>query len=258
MVNVPGYTHVGNHRPMKKGAGVSVLLNNISFKRCKDLDIFDEGQTKSISIETTTKNGKKLVVGSMYKPPNIDPGTFSTHLKQIVENARNTKGKIQPEIIIGMDHNMDLLKGLIHHPTRIFMDEVAEISLLPTITHPGRITTHSATLIDNIYVSENLHCSFDSALLINDMSDHLPLVTMLKQTRILSKEPLTFESRCPNDEKLKNINHALMNTNWIGLLHGTTDDKFNQFCATVNETLDSVAPKKPYKSHLSEDMWNHG
>ena len=91
-----------------------------------------------------------------------------------------------------MDHNMDLLKGLTHHPTQKFIDEIAEVNLLPTITHPSRITTHSATLIDNIYVSEELHHSFDSALLINDMSDHLPIITMLKQTRILNEEPLTL------------------------------------------------------------------
>ena len=54
MLNVPGYTHVGNYRPTKKGGGVSILLNNnISSKRCKDLDIFQEGLTKSVFIEMT-------------------------------------------------------------------------------------------------------------------------------------------------------------------------------------------------------------
>ena len=118
---------------------MSILLNNnISFKRHKDLDIFEEGFIESMFIEMTAKNGKRPVVGSMYKPPNSDPSTFSTHLKQIVANVRNTKGKTQPELIIGMDHNMDLLKGLTHHPTHSFMDETAEANLLPTITHPSR------------------------------------------------------------------------------------------------------------------------
>ena len=247
MVNVPGYTHVGNYRPTKKGGGVSILLNNnTSFKRHKDLDIFEEGLTESVFIEMMAKNGKRLVVGSMYKPPNSDPSTFSTHLKQIVANAKNTKDKTQPELIIGMDYNMDLLKGLTHHPSYSFMDKTAEANLLPTITCPSRITTHSATLMDSIYISEELHHSFDSALLINNISDHLPLITMLRQTRIISKEP--FESRCLNDEKSKDVNDALMNIDWIGLLHGTTDEKFNQFCAMVNEALDKVAPKKLYES----------
>ena len=68
MVNVPGYTHVSNHRPTKK-----------------------------------------------------------------------VEGKIQPELIIGMDHNVDLLESLTHHPTHSFMDETVEANLLPTITHPSSI-----------------------------------------------------------------------------------------------------------------------
>ena len=84
------------------------------FKRCKDLDISEEGYTESIFIQMTAKDGKRLVVGSMYKAPNTDPNIFSTHWNQIVENAWSAWGKIQPEIIIGMDHNMDLLKVLTH------------------------------------------------------------------------------------------------------------------------------------------------
>ena len=35
-----------------------------------------------------------------------------------------------------------------------------------------------------------------------------------------------------------------MSKDWIGMLNGTTDDKFTQFCDTVNDAVDSVAPKK--------------
>ena len=59
-------------------------------------------------------------------------------------------------------------------------------------------------------MSEQLHQSFESTILINDMSDHLPYVAMLKQTKLLNKEPLTFQSRCLNDDKLQVANHRLM------------------------------------------------
>ena len=83
------------------------------------------------------------------------------------------------------DHNVDLLKGNQHPPTQKFIENITDLNLYPTITRPSRITHHSATLIDNIYVSDQLHRSFDSMLLINDMSDHLPTVTLLKQTKLL-------------------------------------------------------------------------
>ena len=100
-------------------------------------------------------------------------------------------------------------------------------------------------LIDNIFVSETLHQNFESTILIDDMSYHLPILTMLKQTRLLNTSPITFESRCLNENKLKTVNNKLVQIDWIGELTGTTcDEKFNQFSAIVDRTLDSVAPIK--------------
>ena len=144
-----------------------------------------------------------------------------------------------------MDHNIDLLKGSCHNPTQQFITDLSNIDLLPTIMRPTQITNHSATLIDNIYVSIQLHRDFESTIIINDLSDHFPVLTMLKQTKLLNKEPLTFTSRCLNDQKLKEVNHRLMRKDWIGLLTGTTcDEKFNQFSMTLNTTLDEVAPTR--------------
>ena len=137
-----------------------------------------------------------------------------------------------------MDHNIDLLKGVQHTPTH-------KLDLLPIVTRLSRITNQSATLTDNIYVSEQLHRNFKSVILLDDMSDHMPLLAMLKQTQLLNKEPFMFKSCCLNDSKLKTANHKLMQKDWIGLLTGmTSNTKFNQFCDTVNQVLDEVAPVK--------------
>ena len=249
MVNVVGYTHVGNYRSTKKGGGVSILIKDgISYKRRPDLDIFQEGETESIFIEIVSKSGKNMVIGSMYRPPNTDITQFSNNIATITSLAWKTKGKCLLEIIIGMDHNIDLLKGSCHNPTQQFITDLSDIDLLPTITRPTQITNHSATLIDNIYVSNQLHRDFESSIIIHDLSDHLPLLTMLKQTKLLSKEPLTFTSRCLNDQELKEVNHRLMRKDWIGLLTGTTcDDKFNQFSSIINTTLDEIAPSRTVK-----------
>ena len=68
---------------------------------------------------------------------------------------------------------------------------------------------------------------------------------MLKQTKVLNKEPLNFESRCLNEQKLKDINNNLMITDWIGVLTGmTSDEKFNQFHWKLTEVMDEIAPIK--------------
>ena len=174
-----------------------------------------------------------------------DGTSFEAEAANKTSLARKTKGKCSPEIIIGMDHNIDLLKGSCHNPTQQFITDLSNIDLLPTIMRPTRIMNHSATLIDNIYVSIQLYRDFESTIIINNLSDHFQVLTMLKQTKLLNKEPLTFTSRCLNDQKLKEVNHRLMRKDWIGLLTGTIcDEKFNQFSMTLNTTLDEVAPTR--------------
>ena len=245
MVNIPGYTHVGNYRTDRKGGGVSILLKNgIPYKRREDLDVFIEGKTESVFVETISKCGKPIIMGSIYRPPPTLTLNNSA-ITNIVSVARATKRKIPCEIILGMDHNVDLLKGNLHIPTYNFIENVTNLSLYPTITRPSRITHHSVMLIDNIYVSDQLHRSFESMLLINDISDHLPTLALLKQTKLIKQEPLIYKSRCLNDAKLKVVNHQLMRKDWIGLLTGSTcDEKFDQLSNILNEVLDEVAPIK--------------
>ena len=143
-----------------------------------------------------------------------------------------------------MDHNLDLLKGQTHQPIRQFINKTNDLNLLPTITRPSRITYISATLIDNIHVSEELHHNFESVILLNDISDHLPLITMLRQMRLLNKTPLTFESRCLTEEKLAKVREYLYNKDWVGLLNGTTTENFDILSQIANEELDNVSPKR--------------
>ena len=82
---------------------------------------------------------------------------------------------------------------------------MSDLNLLPTITRPTCIMQNSATLLDNILISERLHKKFESAIIINDMSDHLPMLVLLKQTKITDKAPLEFESRNLSEENISQI-----------------------------------------------------
>ena len=118
-----------------------------------------------------------------------------------------------------MDHNYDLLKCHLHRQTQQFLEVILYNDLLPTITRPTRITQTIASLIDNIFVTKTLHHNFDSLILLNDMSDHLPMLTLLKQTKIVNRDPIIFEIHCLNDVKLGKIKHELSNIDWNGHLN---------------------------------------
>ena len=117
--------------------------------------------------------------------------------------------------------------------------------LLATITQPTRITQQSATLIDNIFISEVLQHNFDSAILIHDMSDHLPTLALMKQTKLTDKNPIEFNSRLLNSTCISNINRKLWDIDWIGHLNSEScDTNFNTFCNLLHETIDTMAPLK--------------
>ena len=105
-------------------------------------------------------------------------------------------------MIFGMDHNLNLLKSENHKGTHEFLDLMLQHQLYPSVTRPSRVTQMTTTLINNIFISEKFHQSFDSAVLLRDILDHLPLLCLVKQTKLLDKSPLEFESRSLNDNKL--------------------------------------------------------
>ena len=84
------------------------------------------------------------------------------------------------DLIMGMDHNMDLLKTSKHTNTQDFLDYNIEINMLPTINKPTRIIDSSATLIDNIFISSRLQEDYGSGIIISDLSDHMPILLRLR------------------------------------------------------------------------------
>ena len=167
---------------------------------------------ESVFIELLTKGNKHIVVGSMYRPPNNTEDTFLESILSIRQKL--SKEHEKKELIIGMDHNYYLLKSSEHKRTQYFLNTQLDKELFPTITRPTRITQQSATLIDNIFVSMNLHKKYESAILINDMSDHLPILTLLRQTKLKNMTPLIFESR--NLNKKIEANKYCTTTNKLG------------------------------------------
>ena len=74
------------------------------------------------------------------------------------------------------DYNIDLLNSEKHDLTNEFVDVLYCNEFLPLISRPTRITSTSATLIDNIFTNnhDDLNCSLNG-ILVADISDHFPV-----------------------------------------------------------------------------------
>ena len=151
-VKIAGYNFVHTDCVGKKRGGLGILIASLAkFKERNDIKI-DSSDCESCFIEVQTKN-KPLIIGSIYRPTNSDINTFVSSLEKLLKKIKLEKNK---HIVIGLDHNLNLLKSLIHKPTSLFAEMLLDNGMIPTITKPMRISKTMATLIDNILISEDL------------------------------------------------------------------------------------------------------
>ena len=108
---------------------------------------FKERELDLTLIEIQAKNSKQIIVGSLYRPPNTTECSLVDDLNELSHKVKQKK-----EMILGMDHNLNLLKSSEHKLTLKSLDCLLEQDILPTIMRPTRITKNVATLIDNICV----------------------------------------------------------------------------------------------------------
>ena len=91
------------------------------------------------------------------------------YLNKLLENI----SKEQKSIFLLGDFNVNLLNYNEHNQTNEFLDSLASNSFIPLILQPTRITSHSNTLIDNIF-SNVIDPDIISGNLTATISDHLP------------------------------------------------------------------------------------
>ena len=97
------------------------------------------------------------------------------YLNKLLENT----SKEQKSIFLLGDFNVNLLNYNEHNETNEFLDSLASNSFIPLILQPTRITSHSNTLIDNIF-SNVIDPDKISGNLTAPISDHLPQLAIIQ------------------------------------------------------------------------------
>ena len=195
-LHLPGYNYYGCHRKNNKGEGVGFLISEgLSYKSLNNLDKLDDC-VESIFIEIELNTGKALL-GSLYRPPNNNPQLFLEYYDELCKSIKSG----YKNVIIGLDHNLNLLNHHNHKDTQKFLETLLENDQFPCITRPTRITHHSATLIDNIIVSSNLHFKQNSGIILSDLSDHMPCISVLKNVLKGNKKRSVVKKRNLSEKK---------------------------------------------------------
>ena len=243
--NIDGYNFICNSRTSKLGGGVGFFIDSdFSFSIRDDLLVMKD-YLECVFVEINQKDSVKIIVGCVYRPPNSDLNLFNANLITILNILNVKKNKI-PTFIMG-DFNLDLLHCDTHSPTEEFLNNFISHSYLPTIRYPTRVTEFSATLLDNIFTN-NIHYMMDSAILYNDISDHLPVILHVNLKLDKVKKCNTISKRLYNEESISNFKHELTNVNWTDLYAASNSDDakigYSLFLNKFTELFESNFPLK--------------
>ena len=116
------------------------------------------------------------------------------------------------------DFNLNLLNCENHKLTNEFLDIMYSNTFFPLITRPTRITSYTATLIDNIFTN-NLDNYIFSGLFFTDISDHLPIFCLLycQEQFNKPKDNSYIFFRDKNRDKVLKFRDKLENTDWAAV-----------------------------------------
>ena len=173
-IHVPGYRFVFKCRSSGLGGGVGLFVKDHYDLKILQPAVGGDSSTEVILVELccSSNNNKSIIVGSVYRPPGSNPEVFNVTLSSMLADLKRGKHNT----FIAGDFNLDLLKSATHLGTQKVLDTFASYQMLPTIRKPTRVTSYSATLIDNIYTNCMSQCK-SSVIICTDISDHMPVLT---------------------------------------------------------------------------------
>ena len=200
-------------------------------------------------VELTLKGHKNALICNIYRSPSGDLNGFLEQLTIFLRNLARHRNK---HIILAGDTNIDLLDyGRIDSVNK-YVDTLAEHGFAPVISRPTRVTDHSATIIDHIFVN-NCHAVTKSGVISESISDHLAtfVTIMVDQNRLsckLQEDTTETSSRVINDDNIKKFETDISAVDWNFVNnYDSADEKFDAFEKKYCELYDRNFPIKAKK-----------
>ena len=222
--------------------GVAMFIkNNYKISERKDLKIAYSTKVKleDLWVEIANDNGEQHVISVIYRHPGGDVKQF-TELENTLSKTENDK-TIKHNIITG-DFNIDLIKFDLNDNTNEYLNTVLKNGFIPTSLLPTRVTSHSCTLIDNIYhKSRNSRIQILSGNLMTDMSDHFAnsIILHSKNKNKAVDRPMV---RIFSDKNKATFQNLLSKINWENEL----SDKNAKEAMNIFNKKFTIAYNKPF------------
>ena len=255
LYDIDGYTMVSNYRTVRRGGGVCLYLReSINYTLRSDLDIMDDClETKFVEIgRDVFGTSQDLVVGVIYRPPNTD-------LKQFNEKFVDLLCKIRSDnklVYLMGDYNINLLSAETHSPTSEFLELMFSNTYVPLINKPTRVSTNTATIIDNIFTNSKQFDSSFSGILYTDISDHFPIF-FIDNLQAQSEDTTYSLRRSYNNRNIERFKNELTRLDWNDVLESIDPQiAYTTFFKKISVSYNRSFPLKKVKnSYYNRKPW---
>ena len=195
---------------------------------------------QALWIELSFPHKKSIVCGIVYRQHN-SPEQFQKYFEETIENF-TTSGK---QLCLLGDTNIDLLKSEYCQYSHAFLSMLLSCYLIPTIDKPTRVHKRSATLINNIFVSNPDQVEY-SGNIITDITDHFSQFCIIKsaKSKHVKRIKKMRDFTCFSADAFK---EDVLSVNWNTLISNKDNDvnkSFSSFFKKLNRIINKHAPVK--------------
>ena len=210
----------------------------------KELNFSDKNVAESIFIEIERKNRKNIIVGCLYRHHSELQKFNNLFLSKILKKLAKHKNKT---VFLCGDFNANLLAAEEHSDTEAFYEDLACQSFQPLFLQPTRVTSHSATLIDNIFCND-LTAHTEGGNLTTSISDHFPQFAIIDNINKEHEKDIPIIRRNYKNFNTDEFENELRQVEWAKILENkTSEESVNYFFNKTNALLDEMAPYRRLK-----------
>ena len=138
------------------------------------------------------------------------------------------------------DFNIDLLPTAVQKTS--WINTFQSYYLTQLIDEPTRITSHSKTLLDHIYVSEDVNVS-KSGLISWVISDYSPIyITINKSNYVTNHDKIKNKHRKPADVDITTLGACILDT--LNLINISEDTNVNDLTSSWTSRVLSILTSK--------------
>ena len=193
-----------------KGGLVTYIKSDFTAKKLDICPKSDSWEALFVDIRHEETNFN-LILGNIYKPPrdNNNNDNIDKFMKEL-NPVLDTLDSKQVDVALAGDYNINLLQINERLKFSEFFDNMLSRSFYPKITFPTRMSTHSGTLIDNIFCKlSDKSLNSDAGIIFSNLSDHFPQFVSIKMKINTQKCATKFVNQKLSNNALNKLKDAL-------------------------------------------------